>query len=214
MSEKHLLGTDVTICATVHLCAQLRHCRSQAQMRKEEGAHRQQHDTTHLQRHWTQHTQHPRECFGGREAVSRPDEWSRPCTEQTCPAAHQRWRPKGLYQQQGCRRQDGRQGGPIDRLFPSGGPAGRTCCGMFLRKTFRRVRTRCGAKASGDLKQVPRCRMIEPGVNAGGPLIGVSPQMRMRRSCWTSHMPSPDHITTTIIILTPTHTRINSLLSE
>ena len=155
-------------------------------MRKVEGAHRQQHDTTHLQQ----------------------DEWSRPCTEQTRPVAHQRWRPKGLYQQQGSRRQDGGQGGPIDMLFPSGGPAGRTCCGGFLRKTFMRVRTRCGAKASGDLKQVPRCRMIETGVNAGGPLIGVSPQMGMRRSRWTSHMPSSDHITTTSMILTPTHTRI------
>ena len=97
-------------------------------------------------------------------------------SRRSSPAAHQRWRPKGLYQQQGCRRQAGRQGGPIDRLFPSGGPAGRTCCGRFLRKTFRRMRTRCGAKASGSLKQVPRCRMIEPGVNAGGPLNrGIAP---------------------------------------
>ena len=41
----------------------------------------------------------------------------------------------------------------IDRLFPSDGPAGRTShdgCSA----TFKRVRTRCGAKASGDLEQV------------------------------------------------------------
>ena len=66
--------------------------------------------------------------------MSRPDECTRPCTEQTRSAAHQRWRPKGLYQQQSCRSQDGRQGGPIDRIFPSGGPAGRTCYEGFSAK--------------------------------------------------------------------------------
>ena len=46
----------------------------------------------------TLNTTHPtpeRVFWGG--AVSRPDECTRPCTEQTRPAAHQRWRPKGLY---------------------------------------------------------------------------------------------------------------------
>ena len=42
--------------------------------------------------------------------------------------------------------------------------------------TFKRVRTRCGAKESGDLEKVPWCRTSGHGVNAGGPLIGVSPK--------------------------------------
>ena len=62
--------------------------------------------------------------------------------------------------------------------------------------------------------RVPSCRANGPGVNVGGPLIGVSPQMRMGRWCWTSHMPSPGHITNTSMILTPSRTRINGLLSE
>ena len=37
------------------------------------------------------------------------------------------------------------------QAFPSGGPAGRTRLNGFS-STFRRVRTRCGAKALGDLE--------------------------------------------------------------
>ena len=40
------------------------------------------------------------------------------------------------------------------QAFPSGGPAGRTRLNG-ISSTFGRVRTRCGAKASGDLEQVP-----------------------------------------------------------
>ena len=43
---------------------------------------------------------------------------------------------------------------PYRQAFPSGGPAGRTRLNGFS-STFGRVRTRCGAKASGDLEQVP-----------------------------------------------------------
>ena len=43
---------------------------------------------------------------------------------------------------------------PYRQAFPSGGPAGRTRLNGFS-STFRRVRTRCGAKASGDHEQVP-----------------------------------------------------------
>ena len=39
-----------TICNKTKIM-QLRHCQSQARMRKEEGVHRQQQDTTHLQLH-------------------------------------------------------------------------------------------------------------------------------------------------------------------
>ena len=41
----------------------------------------------------------------------------------------------------------------IDRPFPSDGPARRTRHDGRS-ATFKRVRTRCGAKASGDLEQV------------------------------------------------------------
>ena len=92
--------------------------------------------------------------------------------ERTLPAA-------GLF------RLDVRQGNPINRRFPSYVLAGRTRHYGFS-ATFKRVRTRCGAKASGDLEQVPWCRMKEYRANAGGPLIRASPEMCMRRWRWTS----------------------------
>ena len=54
----------------------------------------------------------------------------------------------------------------------------------------------------------------EHGVNAGGPLIGVSPQMRIWRRRYTSRVRSCGYTTITCTTLTPTHTRMNGILSE
>ena len=53
----------------------LRHCRSQARMRKEERLHGHHHDMTHSQQHWTQHTQDLRERFAGGQGLAEMDAW-------------------------------------------------------------------------------------------------------------------------------------------
>ena len=48
----------------------------------------------------------------------------------------------------------------------------------------------------------------------GGPLNRGIASNAHAASRWTFHKPSPDQITTSSMVLTPTHTRINGLLSE
>ena len=101
---------------------------------------------------------------------------------------------------------------PYRQAFPSDGPAGRMRWDGFCNLQAREDAV--WSKSIRDLEQVPWCRMSENSVNAGGPLIGVSPQMRMWRWRWTSLVPSRGHITTTCTISTLTHTRTVALLSE
>ena len=100
----------------------LRHCRSQARMRKEEGTRGQQHDTTYLQRHWTQHTREGVSWEGSvstrgmREVTYGADASCSPPTvvaERTLPAAG--LSPSGWPSRE-----------PYRKASPSGGPAGRT----------------------------------------------------------------------------------------
>ena len=44
-------------------------------MRKEEGLHGHEHDTTHSQQHWTQHTQDLRERFAGGQGLAEMNAW-------------------------------------------------------------------------------------------------------------------------------------------
>ena len=141
-------------------------------MRKEEGEHRQQHDTKHSQRHWTQHTQHPRGCFAGGQRLAQRNAWG-----------HARSRRV---------------------LQPTNGSSRKVSANSWAAAVWSKS---IRGPWTGSL-------MPHEWIRYEYPLIGVSPQMRMRRWRWTSAVPSCGHTTTTCTIPTPTHTRMYSLLSE